>query len=75
MDMDGVLVREEQVIPGAVEFLGRLQERAMPFMLREPIARPSPIVNTASPRFQAIVANSSRRARRCSRTRSALWAT
>ena len=33
MDMDGVLVREEQVIPGAGEFLARLQERAMPFML------------------------------------------
>jgi NagD protein len=33
MDMDGVLVREEHVIPGAVEFVARLQERQMPFML------------------------------------------
>jgi NagD protein len=33
MDMDGVLVREEQVIPGAVEFLARLTERGVPFML------------------------------------------
>jgi NagD protein len=33
MDMDGVLVREEEVILGASEFLARLQERAMPFML------------------------------------------
>jgi NagD protein len=33
MDMDGVLVREEQVVPGAGAFLARLQERAMPFML------------------------------------------
>ena len=33
MDMDGVLVREEQVIPGAGEFLARLRERSMPFML------------------------------------------
>jgi NagD protein len=33
MDMDGVLVREEHVIPGAAEFVARLQEREMPFML------------------------------------------
>src|SRR6187401_96586 len=33
MDMDGVLVREEHVIPGAVEFIARLQERSTPFML------------------------------------------
>jgi NagD protein len=33
MDMDGVLVREEHVIPGAAEFVARLQERGMPFML------------------------------------------
>ena len=33
MDMDGVLVREEEVIPGADEFLGRLQERSIPFLV------------------------------------------
>ncbi len=33
MDMDGVLVREEHVIPGAAEFVARLQERELPFML------------------------------------------
>jgi NagD protein len=33
MDMDGVLVREEDPIPGAPEFLGRLQELGTPFML------------------------------------------
>jgi NagD protein len=33
MDMDGVLVREEQPIPGASEFLARLQERGIPFLV------------------------------------------
>jgi NagD protein len=33
MDMDGVLVREQYAIPGAAEFLGRLQERGTPFMV------------------------------------------
>jgi 5'-nucleotidase len=33
MDMDGVLVREEQAIPGAEEFLTGLQEREIPFLV------------------------------------------
>jgi NagD protein len=33
MDMDGVLVREEQAIPGADRFLARLRERAVPFLV------------------------------------------
>jgi NagD protein len=33
MDMDGVLVREEQQIPGADEFLTGLQEREIPFLV------------------------------------------
>jgi NagD protein len=33
MDMDGVLVREEQAIPGAGEFLAGLQERDIPFLV------------------------------------------
>jgi NagD protein len=33
MDMDGVLVREEQAIPGADRFLARLREREVPFMV------------------------------------------
>jgi NagD protein len=33
MDMDGVLVREQHAIPGAAEFLGRLQELGTPFMV------------------------------------------
>jgi NagD protein len=33
MDMDGVLVREQLPIPGAAEFLGRLQERGIPFLV------------------------------------------
>jgi NagD protein len=33
MDMDGVLVREEQVILGASEFLARLEELGRPFLL------------------------------------------
>jgi NagD protein len=33
MDMDGVLVREEQPIPGAGEFLARLRERGTPFLI------------------------------------------
>ena len=32
-DMDGVLVHEEEVIPGAAEFVKRLRERARPFLL------------------------------------------
>ena len=33
MDMDGVLVHEEQAIPGAAEFLDRLRERELPFLV------------------------------------------
>jgi len=33
MDMDGVLVREEHPIPGASEFIARLRERALPFLV------------------------------------------
>lgn len=33
MDMDGVLVREEQPIPGADRFLARLRELGTPFLL------------------------------------------
>lgn len=33
MDMDGVLVHEEDAIPGADLFLARLQERGVPFLL------------------------------------------
>jgi NagD protein len=33
MDMDGVLVREEQPIPGAAEFLAQLRERGTPFLV------------------------------------------
>ncbi|HEY4897844.1 MAG TPA: HAD-IIA family hydrolase [Solirubrobacteraceae bacterium] len=33
MDMDGVLVREEQAIPGADRFLARLRERETPFLV------------------------------------------
>ncbi len=33
MDMDGVLVREDGPIPGAPEFLNRLRERGLPFLV------------------------------------------
>ena len=33
MDMDGVLVHEEQAIPGADRFLNRLRERGLPFLV------------------------------------------
>src|SRR5215208_1876409 len=33
MDMDGVLVHEEQAIPGADAFLTRLVERDLPFLV------------------------------------------
>jgi NagD protein len=33
MDMDGVLVREQQAIPGAREFLARLRELGLPFLV------------------------------------------
>src|SRR3954463_1374824 len=33
MDMDGVLVHEEQMIPGADRFLGRLRELGAPFLV------------------------------------------
>jgi NagD protein len=33
MDMDGVLVHEERAIPGAQEFIGRLRERGLPFLV------------------------------------------
>jgi NagD protein len=33
MDMDGVLVHEEQMIPGADRFLGRLTELGLPFLV------------------------------------------
>ncbi|MFP5253126.1 MAG: HAD-IIA family hydrolase [Actinomycetes bacterium] len=32
-DMDGVLVHEEEAIPGAAEFVARLRERGRPFLL------------------------------------------
>jgi NagD protein len=32
-DMDGVLVHEETAVPGAAEFLGRLQERGLKFLV------------------------------------------
>ncbi|HEU5267179.1 MAG TPA: HAD-IIA family hydrolase, partial [Jatrophihabitans sp.] len=32
-DMDGVLVREEQAVPGAVEFIARLEERGRRFLV------------------------------------------
>jgi NagD protein len=33
MDMDGVLVSEQNAVPGAQEFLGRLRELAVPFLV------------------------------------------
>ena len=33
MDMDGVLVREDLAIPGAAEFLGRLRDLGVPFLV------------------------------------------
>jgi NagD protein len=33
MDMDGVLIREQQAIPGAAEFLTRLRELGRPFLV------------------------------------------
>ena len=33
MDMDGVLVREERAVPGAAEFLTRLRELGIPFLV------------------------------------------
>src|SRR5919112_6335788 len=33
MDMDGVLVHEEQAIPGAPELIARLRERGTPFLV------------------------------------------
>ncbi len=33
MDMDGVLVHEEELIPGASEFIARLRERDLPFLV------------------------------------------
>src|SRR3954453_21654899 len=33
MDRDGVLVHEEQAIPGADRFLNRLRERDLPFLV------------------------------------------
>ena len=33
MDMDGVLVQEEQALPGAAEFIAGLRERALPFLV------------------------------------------
>ena len=33
IDMDGVLVREEHPIPGAADFLARLRDRALPFLV------------------------------------------
>ena len=33
MDMDGVLVREQQAIPGADRFLARLRERELPYLV------------------------------------------
>jgi NagD protein len=33
MDMDGVLVHEQQALPGAAEFVGRLAELSIPFLV------------------------------------------
>src|SRR5690242_2668481 len=33
MDMDGVLVHEETAIPGAQQFIDRLRERELPFLV------------------------------------------
>jgi 5'-nucleotidase len=33
MDMDGVLVHEEEAIPGADRFLSRLRELELPFLV------------------------------------------
>lgn len=33
MDMDGVLIRGSQVIPGAAEFIGRLRSKGKPFLI------------------------------------------
>jgi NagD protein len=33
MDMDGVLVHEEQAIPGADQWIERLREREIPFLV------------------------------------------
>jgi NagD protein len=33
MDMDGVLVQEERAVPGAAEFIARLRELEMPFLV------------------------------------------
>jgi len=33
MDMDGVLVREEHLVPGADRFIGRLRELGTPFLV------------------------------------------
>ena len=33
MDMDGVLIHEEEALPGAAEFLDALRERALPFLV------------------------------------------
>ena len=33
MDMDGVLVHEQQAVPGAERFLARLREREAPFLV------------------------------------------
>ena len=33
MDMDGVLVREQNAVPGAQEFLARLRELGLPFLV------------------------------------------
>jgi NagD protein len=42
MDMDGVLVREENPIPGAEQFLARLREREMPFLVLTNNSRHTP---------------------------------
>jgi NagD protein len=34
MDMDGVLVREEDPVPGADRFIAALRERGTPFLVR-----------------------------------------
>src|SRR3954451_16176085 len=33
MDMDGVLVQEQRAVPGAQEFLARLRELGLPFLV------------------------------------------
>ncbi len=46
MDMDGVLVHEEQLVPGADQFVKRLQETGHPFLVLTNL--PSRIVDSVA---------------------------